>query len=80
MIFVAALVLMANMLGLKRLGKAVNTEKDLVLVVKSIEMLRALRYECARLLSSRWLNTECSVAAQDAHLRNAGVRALIAYS
>lgn len=45
MIFVAALVLMANMLGLKRLGKAVNTEKDLVLVVKSIEMLRALRYE-----------------------------------
>ena len=65
MMFAAALILMTNILGLKRSGKAVNTEKDLALVGKSIEMLRSLRYECVRLRSERQsnANTERSGAA-----------------
>ncbi len=45
MLFVSAIVLMTNMLGLKRSGQAVNIEKDLALVGKSIELLRSLQYE-----------------------------------
>ncbi|KAI1785161.1 fungal-specific transcription factor domain-containing protein [Ganoderma leucocontextum] len=45
LVFMSAIVLMTNMLGLKRSGRAVNTEKDLALVGKSVEVLRSLRYE-----------------------------------
>ena len=46
-LFVAAMLLMRNMLALKRTGAAAHasTQKDLELVRKSIEMLGALRYE-----------------------------------
>ena len=74
--FAAALVLMTNILGLKRSGKAVNMEKDLALVGKSIEMLRSLRYECVCIHNKRQFNanTERSDAAsKNAHLGNTGV-------
>ncbi|KAM5544387.1 hypothetical protein V8D89_002047 [Ganoderma adspersum] len=47
MVFIAAMVLTRNMLGLKRSGGAanVNTEKDSALVRKSIEMLMSLRHD-----------------------------------
>ena len=50
MVFIAAMVLTRNMLGLKRSGASaaptnVNTEKDSALVGKSIEMLMSLRHE-----------------------------------
>ena len=53
MVFIAAMVLTRNMLGLKRSGASgaptnVNTEKDSALVEKSIKMLRSLRHECVR--------------------------------
>ncbi|PIL25452.1 transcription factor [Ganoderma sinense ZZ0214-1] len=46
-IFVAAMILMRNMLGLKRAGGAshASMQKDLALVGKTVEMLRALQYE-----------------------------------
>ncbi|KAM5544366.1 hypothetical protein V8D89_002026 [Ganoderma adspersum] len=44
-LLVSGIVLMTNIFGLKRSGRAVNTGKDLVLVRKAIEMLRALRYD-----------------------------------
>lgn len=39
------ILLMTNILGLKRSGRSVNIEKDLLLVRKAIEMLHALRME-----------------------------------
>ena len=49
----SAIVLVTNMLGLKRSGAAVSMEKDLALVGKSIEMLRSLRYEWVSLHNVR---------------------------
>ena len=46
MLFMSGIVLMMNILGLKRSGRAMSLGKDLVLVEKAIEMLRSLRYEC----------------------------------
>lgn len=54
MVFIAAMVLTRNMLGLKRSGGApanVNTEKDSALVGKSIEMLMSLRHEYVGLIT-----------------------------
>ncbi|PIL25443.1 transcription factor [Ganoderma sinense ZZ0214-1] len=45
MVFMAAIVLMTNLLGLKRAGRAVHMEKDVTLVRRTAEMLRASRYE-----------------------------------
>ena len=44
-LLLSGIVLMTNIFGLKRAGRAVNAGKDLVLVRKAIEMLRSLRYE-----------------------------------
>ena len=79
MVFAAALVLMMNILGLKRSGGATNAnvEKDLALVGKSIEMLRALRFEYVRRPNVKRATTKRSGAAQNAHLGNTGVRAFV---
>ena len=79
MVFAAALVLMMNILGLKRSGGAINAnvEKDIALVGKSIEMLRALRYEYVRHPNVKRATTERSGTAQNAHLGNASVRAFV---
>ncbi|PIL25393.1 transcription factor [Ganoderma sinense ZZ0214-1] len=45
MIFMSAATLIANVLGLKRLGRTVNMEKDLTLVEQTVEMIRSSRYE-----------------------------------
>ena len=41
----SGIVLMMNILGLKRAGRRVNMEKDLQLVRRAIEMLQSLRME-----------------------------------
>ena len=56
----SGILLITHILGLKRApsGGAVNIEKDLALVAKSIEMLESLQYECVRLATAVRLNTE----------------------
>ncbi|KAM5544335.1 hypothetical protein V8D89_001995 [Ganoderma adspersum] len=44
-LFMGGIVLMMNILGLKRAGRAVNCGKDLALVEKAIGLLQSLRYE-----------------------------------
>ncbi|PIL25379.1 transcription factor [Ganoderma sinense ZZ0214-1] len=44
-LFMGGIVLMTNILGLKRAGRVVNSGKDLALVGKAVEMLQSLRYE-----------------------------------
>ncbi|PIL25392.1 transcription factor [Ganoderma sinense ZZ0214-1] len=45
MLFLSGMVLMTNALGLKRSGRVVNVEKDVVLGGRAVEMMRSLRYE-----------------------------------
>ncbi|PIL25378.1 transcription factor [Ganoderma sinense ZZ0214-1] len=45
MLFMSGIILMTNILGLKRMGRVVNSGRDLASVEKAIEMLHALRYE-----------------------------------
>ena len=47
----SGVVLIRNMLGLKRSGRVVNSRKDLASVEKAVEMLWSLRYECVVSLS-----------------------------
>ncbi|KAM5544367.1 hypothetical protein V8D89_002027, partial [Ganoderma adspersum] len=44
-LYMSGVILMVNTLGLKRLGRAVNVEKELGLVRTVIEMLRSLQYQ-----------------------------------
>ena len=63
-LFMSGIVLMMNVLGLKRAGRAVHCGKDLALVEKAIGLLWSLRYECvlSTARSDRYSNQKLSRA------------------